>query len=283
MISGWRMNYIKKYAVCCLGCLLMAIAINGFISPHGFVTGGFGGLAIAIHKVINIPIGTLIILLNVPLFVWAYFSEGKEFIIDAIMTTIILGIMTNIFEFLPVLSDDILISALFGGFVEGLGVGICYRSRMSSGGTELLARLLLHRFHWITPGQMLMCLSAIVIMIATTIMHSYAVIFYSIIQFFVSGKTSDVIIIGGDKAKMCQVITNHPEEIRQYFLEKTYRGMTLTYAKGCYSYEDRAILMSVLSHRQVQLFVDTVKKVDQNAFVIISEVNQVLGKGFKIL
>lgn len=277
------MNYIKKYAVCCLGCLLMAIAINGFISPHGFVTGGFGGLAIAIHKVINIPIGTLIILLNVPLFVWAYFSEGKEFIIDAIMTTIILGIMTNTFEFLPVLSDDILISALFGGVVEGLGVGICYRSRMSSGGTELLARLLLHRFHWITPGQMLMCLSAIVIMIATTIMHSYAVIFYSIIQFFVSGKTSDVIIIGGDKAKMCQVITNHPEEIRQYFLENTYRGMTLTYAKGCYSYEDRAILMSVLSHRQVQLFVDTVKKVDQNAFVIISEVNQVLGKGFKIL
>lgn len=277
------MKYIKKYTVCCLGCLLMAIAINGFISPHGFVTGGFGGLAIAIHKIVDIPIGTLIIILNIPLFIWAYFSEGKEFIVDAVITTFILGIMTNICEFLPLLSDDILICALFGGVVEGLGVGICYRSRMSSGGTELLARLLLHRFHWITPGQMLMCLSAIVIIIATTITHSYAVIFYSIIQFFLSGKTSDVIIIGGDKAKMCQVITTQPEEIRKHFLEKTYRGMTLSYAKGCYSYENKAILMSVLSHRQVQLFVDTVKKVDQNAFVIISDVNQVSGKGFKIL
>lgn len=275
------MKYIKKYVMCCLGCVLMAVAINGFISPHGFVTGGFGGLAIAIHRIINVPIGILIIVLNIPLFTFAFIKEGKEFIIDAVITTLILGFMTDFLSFMPVLCDDVILSALFGGVIEGVGVGICYRSRMSSGGTELLARLILHKVSWMTPGQMLMILSAIVITFATIATQSYALIYYSIIEFFVSGKVGDIIIVGGDQAKMCQVITTHPEDIRCHFLEKTYRGMTLSYAKGCYSNEEKAILMSVLSPRQVQVFVDTVKSIDSQAFVIISDVNQVLGKGFK--
>lgn len=275
------MKYIKKYFMCCLGCILMAIAINGFIAPHGFVTGGFGGIAIAIHRLIDVPIGTLIIVLNIPLFIFAFIKEGKEFIIDAVITTLILGFITDFLSFMPVLCDDVILSALFGGVIEGVGVGICYRSRMSSGGTELLARLILHKVSWMTPGQMLMILSAIVITLATIATHSYALIYYSIIEFFISGKVSDIIIIGGDQAKMCQVITTHPEDIRCHFLEKTYRGMTLSYAKGCYSNEEKAVLMSVLSPRQVQVFVDTVKSIDQQAFVIISDVNQVLGKGFK--
>ncbi|WP_028044515.1 YitT family protein [Candidatus Stoquefichus massiliensis] len=275
------MKYVKKYTLCCLGCLLMAIAINGFISPHGFVTGGFGGLAIAIHHLIDVPIGTLIIILNIPLFMLAFLKEGKEFIIDAVITTLILGVITDFLSFMPILCDDVILSALFGGVIEGIGVGICYRSRMSSGGTELLARLILHKMTWMTPGQMLMILSAVVITLATLATQSYTLVYYSIIEFFVSGKVSDVIIVGGDQAKMCQVITTYPEEIRNHFLEKTYRGMTLSYAKGCYSNEEKAVLMSVLSPRQVQVFVDTVKSIDQHAFVIISDVNQVLGKGFK--
>lgn len=277
------MKYLKKYFLCCIGCAFMAISINGYISPHGFVTGGFGGLAIAIHHIVPISIGTIIILLNMPLFIWAFITEGQEFVLDAIVTTFIFGIMTNIFSCLPVLCTDKILSALFGGVIEGIGIGICYRSRMSSGGTELLTRLVLHKFNWITPGQMLMALSALVITIATLVNGQFGSIYFSIIEFFISGKSGDMIIVGGDKAKMCQVITSHPNEIKLKFLSQTTRGMTLSEVRGCYTGEEKAALMSVLSKQQVQMFVETVKSIDSEAFVIISDVTQVLGKGFNLL
>jgi len=277
------MEVVKKYLQCIIGCTLMAVAINGFISPHGFVSGGFSGLAMALNKIINIQTGTWIIILNVPLFILALRLEGWFFVVNGIATVFILGIVVDITEFIPMLCPDILVSAIIGGVIEGVGVGICYRSKMTSGGTELLARLLLHRFRWITPGNMLMILALVVIVISTLIIGEYTMIFYSLIGFFVSGKASDLIIVGGNQAKICQIVSERGEQIAKRLLEASYRGVTICECKGAYSNTNKNILMSVVSPKQVSLVVDEVKKIDQNAFVIISDVSQVLGKGFNLL
>lgn len=277
------MEIVKKYLQCIIGCALMAIAINGFISPHGFVSGGFSGLAIALNKIINIQTGTWIIILNVPLFILAWRLEGWQFVINGIITVFMLGFIVDWLAIFPMLCDDILVSAIIGGVIEGVGVGICYRSKMTSGGTELLARLLLHRFKWITPGNMLMILALGVISISTIIVGDYGMIFYSLIGFFISGKASDLVIIGGNQAKICQIVSEQGEQIAQRLLEASYRGVTISEGRGAYSNTNKNILMSVVSPKQVSLVVDEVKKIDQNAFVIISDVSQVLGKGFNLL
>ena len=277
------MKVIKKYLQCIIGCSMMAIAINGFISPHGFVSGGFSGLAIALNEIINLKTGTWIIILNVPLFVLAMKLEGKIFVLNGIITVFILGIIVDLFSNIPMLCPDILVSAIIGGAIEGIGVGICYRSKMTSGGTELLARLLIHHFKWITPGNMLMILTVGVICVSTVLLGDYAMIFYSLIGFFISGKCSDLVIIGGNQAKICQIISEHGDLIAQRLLEASYRGVTISEGKGAYSNTDKNIVMSVVSVKQVSLVVDEVKKIDQNAFVIISDVSQVLGKGFNLL
>lgn len=277
------MEYIKKYIICIIGCCLTAIAMHGFIIPHHFVNGGFGGLAIALNKITSISIGTIVVVLNIPLFLLAYYKEGKEFVINGIISTILFGIITNYFEYVPMLCSDPLLSAIFGACLEGLGVGLCYKVRMTTGGVELLSRLLLHNIKRITPGYMMMLLSTIVIGISTVLIQSYHMIYYSIIEFFISGRVGDYVILYSDQAKMCQVITSYPEEVKTKFLEKTYRGMTQIKSEGCYSGEEKYVLMSILSHKQVQIFIDTVKEADPEAFVIISEANEVMGKGFKVL
>lgn len=271
---------MKRYLYAIVGCMFMAIAINGFIKPMGFVTGGFSGLAIALSRVLNVSTGTLLMCLNVPLFICALKLEGKVFVLDCFITTLLCSTMIDLFAFIPVFTNDYVIAAIFGGIIDGVGVGLCYRSRMSSGGTELLVRLVLHYVHTVSPGKMLQVLSTVVIIIATAILGKFELIFYSFVVVFMEGNVSDRIIIGGDNAKMCQIVTIKPDIMIKEMMNSSQRGITVIKAKGAYSDCDRSVLMTVVRLSQVRTVKDIVKRIDNQAFVIISDVSQVLGKGF---
>ena len=277
------MEKIKRYGLCIVGCVLMAIAINGFIVPHDFVSAGFSGLAIAFGKVVNIPTGVLIILLNIPLFAWAYKKEGRTFVVDGLITIVILGLCVDLFQWIPQLSNDPLLSALVGGVIDGAGVGICYKAKMTSGGTDLLARLLLYKFRWMTPGKMMNYISIFIILIGTFIVGQFHLIFYSIIEFYICNHVSDKVIIGGNHAKTCQIITTKAEQIATAIMQACDRGVTLNEAMGAYSKQPKHIVMCVVSLKQVNIVIDIVKEIDPDAFVMINDVSQVLGNGFNCL
>ncbi len=275
------MEIFEKYLKGAIGCMFMAFTINGFIVPHGFLSGGFAGLAIAGNSIISeISVGTWVVLLNVPLLIWAYFVEGKVFVFDTILTIIFLGTVTDLTANMPILSDDIFVCAIFGGVFEGVGIGLCYRSRISSGGTELLARLVLRYVKDITPGKMIRILSLVIVGTSVIVTNGFSVIYYTLIEIYVATKVSDVVIIGGNQSKMCLIITNYPQKIRNEFIKNTYRGMTMLDAKGAYTDKDKGVLITVLNNKQVGSVKKIVKLIDPQAFVIISEVSNVLGKGF---
>ncbi len=269
-----------NYAIIIFGVLAAALAVTLFLSPNRLAGGGISGLAIVLHYITGFPIGVIAIAFNIPLFLLGMRNDGRAFAIKSIAATVLLSVFIDLFSGLPALTDDLLLASVFGGVMMGLGLGLVFVSDSTTGGTDIVAKLLQRIFRHIPIGRLLLFADVSVILFATVVFGDITIGLYSTISLYASTYMIDTIIDGGKFAKTVFVISNRHREIAAAINRDLKRGVTGLYGCGMYSGQDKVVLMCTVKRNQIPVLKDMVKKLDSSAFVILTDVREVLGEGF---
>ncbi len=279
-----------------LGSIITAAAINIFLVPYKIAPGGVTGIATVVYYLSGerFPVGVTMLALNVPLFIMGMRFIGGKFILRTLFSTIFLSVVIDVSE--PVTtyfadiyltkaesissSPDLLLYSIFGGFFMGLGLGFVFRSGATTGGTDLAARIVHHFIPQLTMGQLLLVIDSTVILFAAIAFNSFLLALYAILSLYLSTKVIDAILEGVNFAKAVYIISGKPDEIAQRIMTDLDRGVTALKGVGMYSGKEKTVLYCVLHRGQMQQLKELVTKADPDAFVILTDVREVLGEGF---
>ena len=259
------------------GCVICAIAIKGILVPKQFLAGGVTGLALLAHYVFaSLPLGFIYFLLNIPLFVIGWMFVGRRFFWYSLAGMIIFSAV--IFWPFPVFPvEDMILNALTAGIITGFGSGMILRSLGSAGGLDIFSIILFKRFS-IRPGTTVMTFHAILLLIALFRLPMERVL-YTLIYFFINAYIVNLVVIGLSQRKAIMIISPQWEEISLQIKEKLQRGVTMVQGEGGYSGQQLQILYSVITLTELSRFKEMVRKIDPNAFVVVTETLEVMGKG----
>jgi uncharacterized membrane-anchored protein YitT (DUF2179 family) len=290
-------NSWKDYLWIICGSVITAIAINVFLVPYKIAPGGVSGVATVVYYLSNgrFPVGTTMLILNIPLFIAGMGFIGKKFIIRTFFSTIFLSLVIDTTEpyskyfvehILVKLEKvpsppDLLLYTIFGGFLMGVGLGIVFKYGATTGGSDLAARIVNHFKPNFTMGQLLLLVDTSVIIFAAVAFRSFLLALYAIVALYLSSKVIDAILEGVNFAKAVLIISDNSEEIAEKILADLDRGVTALKGKGMYTGDGKDVLLCVVQRSQLPLLKETVRLVDKKAFVILADIREVFGEGFK--
>lgn len=263
------------------GSLVMALSVSLFLLPNQLSTGGFTGIGTITYYLFNISIGTTTIILNIPLFVIAFLKLGKGFVIRGIIGTILLSTFLNLTENIEPLTNDRFLSCIYGGILMGLGTAIILRADSSTGGTELLTGIITKYKPGIRLSNLMIIVDIIIVGLNMIFFKEIEIGLYSAIAIYLMGKMIDILFEGINFTKLLLIISDKTEEIAEEVGKNVQRGATGIYGKGMYTNEDKLILMCAASRGDVNRIKIIAKKIDQHAFIIITNSREVVGLGFK--
>ena len=264
-----------------LGCLLGALAYPLFLVPNHVAPGGLTGLATVLNYLFHWPVGTTSLVMNVPLFIIGYRAMGRLFVLRSLAATVLFSILIDALP-LPMMTAQPLLGALFGGVLLGIGLGLILRGGATTGGTDMVARMIHTRFQHISVGAILFFIDCCVVLMAGFFIEAeYAL--YAFISLYAASKLIDVVMDGLSREKACYVISNQHMRVKEEIMEKLDRGVTVLSAEGGYSGEKRPVLLCVLSAQEVGRLKAIVREADEDAFLFISDAHEVLGEGFRRL
>ena len=275
------MKTIYEVAGVTVGVLLVALGLDMFLIPNKIAAGGVSGIATILHYLVGAPVGASILALNIPLFAMGIYRLGLRFGFRSLYGTIILSLAVDLLApALPVPTNDILLSSLFGGALTGLGMGLVFRHRGTTGGTDLAAAVL-RTYTGVNIGQLLFLVDGVVVLAAGVAFRSAELAMYALITIFITAWLIDVVQEGISYAKAFLIISDRPDEIAEAILAGLDRGATAWPARGVYTGARREVLLSVVDRAEVTRLKEIVHGVDPRAFVILADVHEVLGEGFK--
>lgn len=275
-----------EYLMITIGTGILGFGIASFYDPIGLVTGGFSGLAIVIKHVTEvlmeggIPLWLTNIALNVPVFILAYFLKGAKFIGKTLFGTLMLSAWLLVLPPVDFAQGDLMIAALFGGVCAGAGIGFVIRVGATTGGTDMVAALVQLKLRHFSIVEILMVIDAAVVVLGLLIFGVRPTL-YAIIGIVVQTKVSDLIVEGFNYSKAAYIITNEHEEVAKRIMIELERGVTGLHAKGMYTQQDKCVLYCIVTQKEIIGLKDIVNEVDPSAFVIVSDVKEVLGEGFQ--
>lgn len=260
----------------------MSIGLNMFLEPYTIASGGLTGLAIVLKSLFNTPLWIINLTFNIPLFIFGVKILGKsdalKTLIGIILLTIFLGItepLTTVFQ-----TEDLLLSAIAGGIIVGISLGMLFRIDASTGGTELACLILNKIFPSISISMFMFIIDGIVIILAGIVSKNIETALYATISLYISVKVSDTIVEGFDFSKSFIIVTNNSDEIANSIMDNLGRGITFLDGRGGYSREKKDVLLVVVSRREEVHLKRLVNEIDPIAFIIINNAYEVLGEGF---
>ena len=283
-VSKEAMKYVYKVQdilMMIVGCFLMALSINLFLEPHNIAPGGVTGLAIVINSITNIPVWLINLIFNIPLFLFAI-KLLKNDVIKTLLGIILLTVFLKIINISPV-TNDVLLSAIFGGIIMGVSMGLIFRVNGSTGGTDLLALLINHLFSSMNPPKLTGIADAVVVVLSGLITLHIEVALYSAIALYISVKVSDMIVEGVHTSATFMIVSDKYEELGQVVTTTMNRSATVINGKGFYTKEDKNILMVAVTKREIVSFKRMIKGIDPNCFIMVLSNHETLGEGFKKL
>ena len=274
-----------NYVLILVGTAVMALAIQCIYDRVGLVTGGFTGLTIIIRNITKsvisggIPLWFANIVLNIPVLIYSYVKFGKKFVGRTLFATIMLSVWLYIIPGVDLSGDDYLLAALFGGVFTGVGMGIVLRAGATTGGTDMVAALIQTKMRHYSVVQIMQVMDAAIV-IAGLYVFGLRSTLYAVVSIFVSTKVSDGFLEGFKNSKAALIITNHYKEVAARVMDELGRGVTGMDAKGMYTQDYKCVLYCVVSRKEIVQLKEIVNDVDPDAFVIVSDVREVLGEGF---
>ena len=277
-------NTIIEFLGLIIGCLFMGVALNMFFKPYTIAPGGLSGLSLVISKFIGLSVSTIMLLIGIPLLLFSIKILGKKDSIKTFIGMIILSIVLKFTESLSTISvtQDILLSSISGAIFLGIGLGIVFRVDGSTGGTDLIALMINRIIPSLPVSKCLTIIDGMVVLSAGIANGNIETGLYSAIALYIIFKVIDAIISGFDYSKAFMIITDDRDELKEAILNDVKRGVTVLDGKGGYSNNDKSILLVVVNNKNQEVHLKKlIKRVDPNAFIIVSDVHEVLGKGFK--
>ena len=275
----------RDFALIALGALVQALALRLFLVPAHLVTGGVSGLSQLINYYTGLPIGVMILLGNIPLFIlgWRYLG-GPRFALRTAFAVLVYAFLVDaLVPFLPAqgLTDDLVLNALYGGVISGIGFGLVYRGRGTSGGSDILARIL-SRWRGISISQSYLVTDSLIMFLAG-ITFSWENALYALVNLYVSGLSAEAVTQGSNVVRTALIITSRPQEVSQMILYGMERGVTIVPARGAYTGAERTVLYCVVSRAEIAQIKSLVSEADPLAFMVIGNAHEALGEGFQPL
>ena len=273
-------KYLFDAAAVIAGAVLFSASMNMFLLPAGIVVGGMTGIATIINMFFGVPVGVMIIILNIPLILLNTRYFGKKFFVRTMVGIAATSVATDFITVFPVTVTDPLLCSLLGGVTMGVSLGILLARGYTTGGTDLVACLLKRKRRKLPTGTLIMASDLVVVGVSAILLRSFDGLLYSVISIFTMGKLADLMLDGSQHAELALIISKKPEETAKRISEKLDRGATLLDGKGSYTGEEKRVVMSVVGRRELFLLKEVVSEVDPDAFVIVCQAAEVLGEGF---
>jgi uncharacterized membrane-anchored protein YitT (DUF2179 family) len=266
-----------------IGGIIYALSFALFLIPHHVVPGGVTGIAMILHFLFNSPVGIVSIILNIPLFIigmkvlgisFGFLSAG-----EIISTNLLIDFLTYSVK-IPSPTDNEILGAVYGGCLLGLGIGLILRGGASTGGTDIVGQVL-NRFTNLSVGMWMMIVDFLVITSAGIATNSFELALLGYLSLFLSSKVVDLVLEGVDYARAVFIISRTPEKITKEIYKKMRRGVTILDGHSPYTKEKRPVIMCVITKKETPTFKSLIKNIDENAFVVLTDIFEVLGRGFR--
>ena len=274
---------ITSYFWLILGSAIYAVGFCWCYAPNAIGFGGLTGIAQIIHAFLPwAPIGTTVIIMNIPLFLLGWKLLGGKLLVSSLFTmtmgSLMIDILNSLFTFPPM---DPLLATVFGGVLVGISFGIIFQQGATTGGTDLIARLLKLPFPWLPVSKLLLIVDLAVILAAALVFRSLNSALYGVIALYICSLAMDAVLYGTDRAKVAYIISDRPEEITSAILHDIDRGVTILHGQGAWSGEEKQVLMVAFKQRQIVSLKQVVRERDPAAFLIVCQAHEVLGVGFR--
>lgn len=289
-------KWIADYLLIITGTFILAASFVFFITPHKIVPGGVYGISIVVHYLTKgifsfwpdgIPVGLFALALDIPLIIAGIKILGPRFGVKTISGSVLTAVFTDTITMMrPVgdapLVDDVLLSCIFAGVLAGFGLGLIFKSRATSGGSDIIAMIIGKHTH-IQLGRLMIYVDSVIVLFGLIAFGDWAIPLYSWIVIFITGKVIDVTIEGADYNKALMIISKKPEKIKNKILQDLERGGTYLKGSGMFTGEDKQIIYTVVSRREVAILKEYISKIDPDAFITVTDAKEILGEGFQKL
>ena len=264
-----------------LGSLIFALGFDFFLAPNDLNSGGISGLAMVVVELLGFgSVGTLSILINLPLFALGGIKIGRRFFMGSVIGMISSSILIDTLTLLPAPQSEPLLGALYGGVVCGAGLGMVFVAGTSTGGSDILVRLLKLRYRNVPIGQISMTFDLVVVVLTGLVFHDVTKALYTGVTVYICGKVIDAMVYRFDYSKVAMIISKEYDEIARQIGLKLDRGATFLHGEGSYSGQPTKVVLAAIKRQQLAELKELVTSIDPNAFIIVQEAHQVLGDGF---
>jgi uncharacterized membrane-anchored protein YitT (DUF2179 family) len=273
----------KNALLILLGCTINGLAYALFLIPHHFVPGGVSGIAIILNYFAGLPVGALILVLNVPVFLLGLKTMGKKYVLNSLAGMVVSSVFIDLFNkvlHLPSATDNPILASIYGGVMLGIGLGIVFRGRASTGGSDIIG-MILSKYTGMSLGYGIMVTDFVVISASGFALHSLEAPLYGYLVLFLSTKVIDMVLEGWNYSKLVIITSTRTDEIADFILRGLDRSGTALRSRSLYLSREGELILTVIHRKQLADLRDFIKKTDPEAFVIINDTYDVLGKGFK--
>lgn len=273
--------FLKNILLIIIGCFVASFGTASFLVPSKLSSGGFSGIATILYYLFNFKIGSVIILLNIPLFIYSYFRIGKIFTFKSIFATVLYSKLIDIFDNRIIYIEDKFLACIYGGILIGLGLALVLKGGASTGGTDLVAHIAIKRQIKAKISTIIIIIDIFVVLMNIIAFKAIEIGLYSFISIWIIGKMIDVLFEGVNYSKVIYIITKKSNELKETLNIDLDKGVTCIYAETGFDRQEIKILMCVCKRYDVEKVKQASKKVDQNSFIIITDAREVYGLGFK--
>ncbi|WP_371372046.1 YitT family protein [Sporomusa aerivorans] len=276
-----KWKWLRDYLGIVVGTVITALALNMFLIPNKVAAGGTSGLATVLHHTFGLPVGMTMLAMDVPMFILSVKILGARFGVNTLLGAAILSATIDLSApFLPVLTHDLLLSSLYGGVVSGVGMGIVFKFKGTTAGTDLAAAII-NKLTGISVGQALLGVDCFVIALAGIVFGSAELSLYGLISLFITTHIIDLVQEGASAAKAFFIMSDSSDAVAEAILSELGRGVTFLPGRGAYTQLEREVVFCVVNTREVSYVKEIVYRIDRQAFVIVADAHEVLGEGFK--
>ncbi len=276
------LGILKIYGILLCGASIAALGVGLFLSPADTVAGGLSGIGIMVHALWGFPIGITMLLLNIPLFLLGFKSMGAKFLVRSLFGAIMFSLLTDAAMLLQPITENLLLSALFGGGLLGIGMGLLFLFGITTGGTDIAAQLLHKTSPRLDVGKWLLVVDGLIIAASGFVFKNVEGCLYGVIAAIINSMLIDMMLQGANFAKVVYVISNCSDTIAKRVMQQLERGVTGIYCRGMYLEADATMLMCVIKKHEIPRFEKIVLSEDPKAFIIFTGARSVSGEGFKV-
>lgn len=279
-------KWFIAYSLIAVGAFIMAAGFVLFISPYKIVPGGVYGVSIVFHHLFGTPVGLIALCFDIPLTLLGIKILGPRFgiktVVGFVLTAGFVDLLTYLWGEQPLVENDALLSSIFGGVFIGLGLGMIFKAKATSGGSDIIA-MIIAKHTKLPLGQLMIIVDSAIVLVGVVAFQDWKIPLYSLIVIFITGKVVDVVLQGISYDKTLFIVSEKPKELRDKIINDLNRGGTFLMGKGMYSGNERTIIYTVVNRRELAMLQDFINRTDPDAFMSVINANEILGKGFKSL